>query len=246
MKSVKLERKGKSQSGTNEIKESASVVGLGEANLSMSIGKSGYLEESDRHGSMKEVNGQSGVNNVTESQSVESDICVPLIPELLPPFCLVKEQSQSDDAEEMDDCTDSIHTTKLTDTQWAESANRVYSELEQRLVPFKEHPQSSDHNRDNTDDQSIENQPIESTCARTAQTVAGVPTHSTSTDIPTNACIELKGDHEHNHNIDVDLPPSSDLTTEVCDQIEDDRSSSTSRHHHDFSLFQKGVVQHQQ
>ena len=174
------------------------------------------------------------VTGSTDVQSMESDdACVPLIPELQSPFHFVKEQYHSDDVEETGDCNGSSHTTKSTDThthlsQSDESANCMDSEL---VVPFREHPLSSDHNNGRVDDRNAENQPTESACHCAAQTVAdGAPTvHSTSTDIlPANACLELKDDRKHEHSIDVDLPPTSDLTTEVCDQIEDDRLSSTS------------------
>jgi hypothetical protein len=199
--------------------------------------------DNDEHGDIGEVQiVQVGANDVIDesshTQSVESNlrICVPLIPELQLPFRLVKEKSRSDDAEEANDHTDSSHATQSTDaclTQSAESANLINSELEQPLVPFKEHPLSSfdDHYRDSVGDQNNKNNSMTtSTCTGTTPSI--VPT-TTDTDSSTNACIELNSGHNNKHaydhnSIDVDLL-HSDLTTEVHDQIiEDDCSSPTS------------------
>ena len=234
--------KGHIQSGDNRLTECVSVAShRAESALPMDTDKAASpvnteLEVgNDKHDGIREVlNDQSGDNDVAGSahtQSVESNVCVPLIPELQRPFHLIKEQSHSDDAEDTDDHADSSHTTKSTDaclTQSAESANCVDSELEQQLVPFKEHLLPSDCNEDNADDRNddVSQLTTASACICTTPSIEQQCTEGTDV-LPANALVESNGDHKHDH-IDSDLPPS-DLTTEIHDQIiEDDRLSSTS------------------
>ena len=198
----------------------------------------------DGTGEDLDVNDPSDANDLaksTQTLSVELSVSVPLLPELQQPFHLVvKEQSQSDDAEEMDDHTDSCHTTKSSRdsclTQSAESANHVDPEAS---VPFEEHPLSSSNNNGDSVDDRSESKSTTSTSLCTTSSPPSIEhrvpcTCSTGTDLHTNASLELNycGDHKHDHSssiIDIDLS-HSDLTTEVHDQVveDDDRSSTNS------------------
>ena len=213
----------------NQVNERVSEMTPNTESVESALPTDTGLEASERDG-IGEVNSRSSVDRVVKSSrflSVGSSKHLDLEEQ---PLHFEKEAALSDCADQ----TDSVRSicTKSTDTYWTEcavSANSLDPELRQHIPQFEENPQS-DHDSGNSDGRNGKDPSTESTCPDTALLTAQLEPQTT-------ACINS---HVHVHvpctnvhtsiemlDSDVHLPPT-ELTTEMHNSLDDDRSSSTS------------------